>query len=403
MAVSGIAIQWPSMIKRAAIFLLTCAACLSAMAHESLTPATDSPALPQALHTKGLHREDTLDQQTVGRLAAANSAAAHLLQSERTAFAAAVVRSDRSQCRQLNLVDNVTRDLACHERQRAAAQAQTLFVQLDAAKQQSTLLDQSDAVAAKVLRLATKAEELELQNGDRFGADRAGIEKQRLTIADQQAELAVAMLKLRLSLSDLIGDPSHHFLNPTALSRSDPLASLAVDECVAVALVRRCDLKAIESLCGSLNADTLPLVKQSLALLQPGIGLTLAIAARRSLISLHTDDTSAAEICHRREQCQTLQHEQRSQIERQVRVAFAERGTALVRLEIARQQLAIDDSSLGQVRKEIPLDQAKPGSDLIAEIEQLRSAGLVVLRKAALGTAEISLREATGTVLDDEM
>lgn len=352
---------------------------------------------------------ETWTESQVVTWAAANSAAANLLQSERAAFSAAIDREDRRQCVQAALVQSVLRDLECHERERSAANALKLFHQLIGLQAQRELLDDAYRSTDKLLRLAEKANELDLADGNRFELD-----KQRLQIADQQAEAVGGVAKLQVALGELIGKPFVEVSvaqlplpNDAPVSEGgsqsqDPL-QWDKDQALEIALSHRCDLQALQQMCRSLNSDTLPIARQVMSSVQPGLGLAVAIASRKPLLSaLHQDDHSAAELCQRREQCAKLLEERRSQIEVQVHVAVIDRDTAINRLAIARQRLSIDEQLFKQSQTAIELDQAKPGSDIIADLERLKSRGKIIEFQTAVSVAIVSLREATGTVLDTE-
>jgi hypothetical protein len=337
-------------------------------------------------------------ESQVAAWAAAHSPAANLLQSERAATSASIDREDRQQCAQAALLQNVTRELECYERERSAARALTVFLQLRGLIEQKELLDAAYRSSDKLLRLAEKADELNLADGNRFELD-----KQRLQIADQQAEAGGGIAKLQVALSELIDKPFTEVIAMQFELPSDaPEHDDDFEQSLSVALSQRCDLKAIQTLCRSINNDTLPIVRQVMSSLRPGIGLAVAVATRKSLLgALHHDDPSTAELCQRREQCAQLRAERESQIEAQIRLAIIERDTAKARLEIAKQRLAIDEQLVKQSVTAIELDQAKPGADILAGLERLRSQGEMVEQQTAVAIARVKLREATGTVLEE--
>ena len=119
------------------------------------------------------------------------------------------------------------------------------------------------------------------------------------------------------------------------------------------------------------------------------------------LAALHQDNNSAAELCQRREQCEQLRTERQSQIEIQVRLAFIDQNTAIARLSIAQQQAEQVSQLTRQSVIAIELDQAKPGTDLLAKLEQLQAQGRVIERQTALSLAAVKLRESMGTTIAD--
>jgi hypothetical protein len=334
----------------------------------------------------------------VATWAAAHSSTANLLVSERSAFASSIDREDRQQCVQLALVQSITRDLECHERQRAAAQALTAFHQLRGLDEQQLLLDEAYAYTEKLIRLAKKADELEIDDGNRFE-----LEKQRLQIADQQAEASGGAAKLRVLLGQLTAK-SYDEVEAARLFAPDSFeSSWTLQQALPIGLTNRCDLKAIQSLCNGLNADSLPLARQVISTLQPGLGLAAAVASRRPLLAaIHSsDNASAAELCQRREQCAKLRQERESQIRAEIHVAVIDRDTAKKRLQIANEQRDIDEQLVKQSVMAIELDQATPGADIVATLTLLKSKGRVVQQQASLHVAEVRLREAMGVVLSD--
>jgi len=114
---------------------------------------------------------------------------------------------------------------------------------------------------------------------------------------------------------------------------------------------------------------------------------------------LHHDDDSTAELCRRRQQCARLLDERRGQAEAQIRVAYIERQTAMARLEVAKQQLEIDDQIVKRSLKAVELEKALPGAELITELARLKSQGRVVELETAIAVADVKLAEATGTIL----
>lgn len=331
----------------------------------------------------------------VAEMATANSSAANLLESERSALSASVDRDDRQHCAQLALLQRVIDDLACYERARSAAQALTIYQQLVGLERQKLLLDDAYVAADQLLRFANKADELEIKDGNRFELD-----KQRLQIADQKLESAGTNAKLRIALGELVGKPHSDVASVYLSSRyQPPSVPQSVDEAIADGLARRCDVQAIEQLCRSLSADSLPAMRQLLGSLQPGLGLAIALTSRKPLMALlHRDDDSTAELCRRRQQCAKLLDERRGQAEAQIRVAYVELHTAMARLEVAKQQLEIDEQLVKRSLQAVELEKALPGAELIAELSRLKSQGRVVELETAIAVAEVKLAEATGNI-----
>ncbi len=374
------------MFKYYAVRLLAVAMMLPASATEPVS------SLPDGIMGGRLCNSDDVRDR-----AASNSIAANLVDSEELAISASADRNDRRSCLQDAVSRSVNRKLACHERERSAAQALVLYFQLLGLLKQRELLEQATLIAERLLQMAKKADELELKDGDVFELD-----KQRLSLLDQQEEADLGILKLRLSLAELVDNPCTE--DCLFVTSEGPIAQ-GFDGDYAAALTTayasRCDLQALDTLCRSLNEDTLPIVRQLLGSLQPGLGLSLLLATRKPLLALHSDDRSDAELCQRRKQCQQLRQTRQGQIETQVRIAIAERDSSLARLTIAEQRSHIDSEIVNQRKKAIELDQAIAGADLIAELEHLRARGRVIERETAVAVAKVRLQEAIGTVLDE--
>ncbi len=372
------------MIQRIAMLASICLLAMSSAA-EDLSLIVDSTG----------RTETTWAADQIATLAAAHSPAANLLESERSALSASIDHEDAKQCFQTALAQQVLRDLACQERNRTAALGLTTFYQLVGLEHQQSLLEQVDRTLEQLLKLADKAAELEITDGNR-----SELEKQRYQIADQQAEAIGANIKLRIALAELIGRPFNEVesarLAPSLLEEPDQWST---DAAIALAMSKRCDLQAIDSLCRSLTINTLPVARQLLGALQPGLGIAIAIVSKKSLLAaLHSDDNDhgAAELCHRRKQCTELRTARQGQIDAQVRLALIEQQTAVKQLNIARQQAELDSQLARDSIKAIELDQAAPGSDLRAALQQLQSQGKVIERQTAVAVAIVKVREATG-------
>jgi len=330
---------------------------------------------------------------TVAAWASQNSVAANLIESERSATLVSIDREDRSQCSQAAMVQSITRDLECHERRRSAAQALTIVRQISGLQQQAVLLEEATKTLEQLLRFADKATELDIKDGNRFELD-----KKRLQVVDQQAVVSGAISKLQIALSQLISksydETSRATIDPPAVALE---VSGSLSDQLTVAKANRCDLKAIDSLCRQLSTDTLPIARQWMSALQPGLGF--AIASRKVLLaSWHGSDHAASELCKRREQCNQLRSDRQRQIESEVHLAFIDYQTTTKQAEVAAEQLKLTTQSVQQVLQAIELDKAKPGSDLLAKLEQLEAQGRLIERQTAVDVAIVKLKEVSGTI-----
>lgn len=376
---------------------------LSMFAATAMLRASDLSPQPStgSAHSRSVASPDSANPISwtdldVARWAAQHSAAANLIESERSALLASIDRDDRAQCAQAAMTQAITRDLACHERRRAAAQALTIFHQLIGLQKQQRLLQDATPTLEQLLRFADKATELDIPDGNRFELD-----KQRLRVADQRAEAAGAILKLQIALSQLIDQSFEATSNVVLITLSPaPPSEPSLIEQIAIAKANRCDLKAIDSLCRSLSADTLPMARQWLGSLQPGLGVAVAIATRKPLLAaLHADDRSAAELCNRREQCSQLRAERERQVEAEVHVAIVDYQTAILRQAFAKEQLDLNSEATTQVLKAIELEQTTPADGLLSKLAQLESEGQRIDRQVAVETANVKLQEESGTLV----
>jgi len=353
------------------------------------SPLIRSPAQPDTAVL--LHWTD----MDISRWAAQRSSAANLIESERSSVLASIDREDRAQCAQAAMTQAIARDLACHERRRSAAQALTIFHQLIGLQKQQGLLQDATQTLEQLLRFADKATELDIPDGNRFELD-----KQRLQVADQRAEAAGATIKLQIALSQLIHQSFPTTDNAVLVTSSPaPQSEPSWSEQITIAKANRCDLKAIDSLCRSLSADTLPMARQWLGSLQPGLGVAVAIATRKPLLAaLHSEDRSAAELYKRRDQCSQLRAERERQVEAEVHVAVVDYQTTIARQAIAKQQLDLNAEATAQVLKAIELEQATPGNGLLSKLAQLEAEGRLIDRQVAVEIADVKLKEASGTL-----
>ncbi len=130
--------------------------------------------------------------------------------------------------------------------------------------------------------------------------------------------MEAGIAKSRILLAQQVNKPIAEAETSSLEGETPQLLYATRDDALQAAFDQRCDLKAIRQLCSSLTLDTLPAARQALAMLQPGLGLSVSSVARKALLaSLHAPSPSNAELCRRREECQELQamREQQVQVE----------------------------------------------------------------------------------------
>ena len=316
-----------------------------------------------------------------------HSPLAKLREAEAAATVASIDRDDRSQCAQANLMQRVLSDLACYERHEAAAAALKNAAQIRALEQQRDLINQSLTTFDELILLADKAERLELHEGNPLS-----LRRERLTVEDQLEQVEAGIAKSRILLAQQLGKPLAE-AEVTALDGVTlPLVYATREDAYQAALDHRCDLRAIRQVCGSLNLDTLPAARQALAMLQPGMGLSVSSVARKALLaSLHAPSPSNAELCRRREECQTLQAMREQQVQTELYAAWVEVQSNQHRLRIAQKRLEISQQLQRQSVEAIELDQGVPGSDLQALLEEQQAAVQLVERQNQLTTSIVEL------------
>ncbi|GEM_PF-1660118 len=318
---------------------------------------------------------------------AANAEGARVFEAERRAVAAAYDRDSKEQCQQAALIRMVLAELAEHDRNRAAADGLSAYYRIIVIEQQVLTLRQAIEVLETLIGLAKSAEQFELPDGNP-----SELERQRLGLAIKVVDAEYGLRKLRLQLARLTGQPlkvtNHAVLIDTL--PLDPL-TLTVDQAVAEALAHRADLRAIEVVCPRITEETLAAVRSLMGLLQPGLGLGSAVACKKSLFCLRSEE--GGDVCARREQCRALAEMRRGQIADEVRLAETEWTACQRRTELVTQQLQLAQQEAKESIKAVELEQSPPGADLLAALKSLQIRGELQTRQMEQAIANVEFFE----------
>ncbi|WP_153558518.1 TolC family protein [Roseimaritima sediminicola] len=328
--------------------------------------------------------------ESVRHWAAQNAALANALAAESRSVGAAYDRQKDDQRKQACLTQMVLAHLAAHDRNRAAAEAMTAYYRIVALEKQVNLLTDAIEVVETLTRLAEKAEELELPDGNSNE-----LRRQRLELGVRHVDAATAIRKLRLRLARLTGQP----LTATEQAwLSDPLPGagnpLPLDEALSDAWAHRHDLQAIEVVCPRISADTMPAVRSLMGVLQPGLGIAAAVATKCSLFAAGGEE--GQDVCARRNQCRQLAQTRRDQIEDEVRLAMLELEASYQRTQLVRDRLELARQAAREQAKAVELEQSPAGADLLAALESLEVQGDLQTRLMEQAVAEVELLEARG-------
>ncbi len=337
----------------------------------------------------------TLDPIAIIGLAGEASPAAAALEGERSALGCELNRDDAAACAQVGLIQAVLKELAEDRRDESARDAMDAFYRIIAMSQQSALLAESNQVLGDLLSLATRAEELDLPDGNTFD-----LKLQQLEIRDSQIVVQFGIKKLQRRLANLIDRPIAEVevvnLQSTPLSHQ-PL--LDETQAIATALQNRGDHQAALTLCRCMNADSLPAGKAMLGVLQPGLGLATVAGNLPLLAKLGQRDRNAANLACRRCQCQTLIDNSTELVTQQVTQAILELQEARERFEISSQLVQLATEKTQRQRAAEKIDKATAGSESIARLTALRRQADHIDRQRDVQIAEVNLQRALGTLV----
>jgi hypothetical protein len=334
---------------------------------------------------------DRVQQWAVDR-----SPAAQVLDSERAAAGTTIDRDDPKQCAQAHLKQQVLADFARHERNRAAADALEVYCRIVGLARQRQFLVEATAVIDRLIAMADEADLLDIGK-----EDPNDLRRNRLGVEDKILQLDSGVAKLRIQLAQLTGQSIDSasqaiLITPMLIDSTVPLA----EDAVAVALSRRADLRALQTLSQRLDANTLPAARDLLAAQNPGLGMVTKFATRMALPCLSGPDLSNNDLRLRRQQCYQLAEARSEQIEFEVRRGLVDLSSARGRGELAGLRSHLASQSIEQRSTAIELDRAPPGSDLLVTLEMLTAQGDQTQNQIDEAVAWIRLLEAQGIASD---
>lgn len=346
--------------------------------------------------TDSLSNPQSWRVQDVQQWAAANAAAANLLETERRAAQAGLDRHDQEACRRASLVQAVLTELAKHERNRAAADAMVLYYRIVGVEQQQELLAEADEIFRTLIDLAERAADLDLADGNRNE-----LRRRQLEIKDSSVQADYGSRKMRRQLAQLTGRPPQQasiaiLVDPLPSDVSLPEASSAVE----TALTERHDLRAIRLLCRRTGSETLPAMRQLLSAIQPGLGLSAAAASKTGLLFHHSDRANQQESAWRCRQCQQLLQTRIDQVRSEVEVALWDLQAAEQRAELAAEKTELARDAVAEQAKAVQLNESPTASDLLARLEAIEIEAAQIDRQVERAVAEIRLRESQGLLAE---
>jgi hypothetical protein len=360
-------------------------------------------AIPPAISTSTETVESiSLDAEKVVRLAGAASVNANLLDGERRSLVCELDRENSTECAQASLIQAVLKNLAADRRDDSAADALDAFYRIIALQQQLSFLSQSNDVLESLIKMAQRAEELDIADGDVFE-----LQQKQLDVQDQTIVVRFGIKKLQRQLAGLIERPLAQVESASLLPTvASDLSGTDESTALALALLHRGDYLAAQTICRCMSVDTLPVAKSLLGMVQPGIGLALAkgpIAMSPSVrfAKLAHRDNSSSELACRRKQCDSFVEATRELVEQDIAQAILDRDAANERLVVA---LEIERSTIESTRRTASaeeIDKAPAGAQKFATLNELKRRAERVDRERDVALADVQLLRAIGTLVGD--
>lgn len=339
---------------------------------------------------------DSWTAEDAAKWGATNSPTANLLEAERAALGQVLDCKDDEQRAQIGLLQAVSRELALHSRQEAAADALDVYYQAKATILLMEILRQAAPRLDSLEEMAETAETLELPDGDVDElADR------RMEMEDRWFEADLGLQRLRNQLAGLTGQDDRVSEVAFFVSPLPTAMGIELDAGVHIpqAVTRRRDLKAIETLCRCTTAKTLPAARQLLGSLVPGLGLQVAKAGGGCGLFGGNKNSDEEDLKCRKAQCNQLAKTRRLQIEAEVRDAILQLREATSRLEVSRRRATLRADMAERAVRAINLEQQSAGSDQLAELASLEQQAEVIRRELAVAKAVVALNRSKGTTV----
>ncbi|WP_404305988.1 TolC family protein [Neorhodopirellula lusitana] len=313
----------------------------------------------------------TYTPSQVMRWAYERSPEGRLIESEIQAVMRAIDPKDKDACCAARLIRNVLSEVALARRADDATHAIVAYHKLIAANLAVTKIDEAIAIQDRLIAMSDEAERLELPDGDPLKLRQA-----RLELLDLKSQQRFNGLKLRQELSRLTGrDEAEVALAIMIAPLPEQAPDVVAGEMVATALAQRHDLRAVAVLCRDLNSCNIDAARLLMGIVSPGVGLSLATAAK-GLFSCLKDDPSDNDLNARRRQCSQLHESLKTIIRNETLQTVLDVRAVNKRLELMDQRIALTVERLDQTRGAVRLDESPVGSDLLVELELFELQGL---------------------------
>jgi hypothetical protein len=149
-----------------------------------------------------------------------------------------------------------------------------------------------------------------------------------------------------------------------------------------------------------MNESSLPAARSLLGVLQPGLGLSVPPAARRTLLAGMHHAPEAPDLACRRQQCRSLRDKLRNTIADEVAAAELDLRQADRRIGLAKRQTSLAERDVSEAETAVRLDRSPPGSELLARLELIRLQAEAIDRRVELALADVELRAAQGRLTE---
>lgn len=311
---------------------------------------------------------------------------AGLIESEIDAVMRNVDPKDPDSCCSARLIRDVLTEVALARRADDATHAIVAYHKLVAATEAHAKAEQAIRVQDRLIAMADEAERLELPDGDPLQLRQA-----RLELLDLKSQQRFNTFKLRQELSRLTGRSEAEvatavMIDALPVMAPDVIAGLAVETAIA----QRHDLKAVSVLCRELRSCNLDAARLLMGIVSPGVGLSLATAAK-GLFSCLKEDHSDDDMYARKRQCKQLNQSLSVVIRNETLQAVLDVRAAGARLKLIDQQIVIAHERLQHTRGAIRIDEAVPGSDLLIELKiaELEGKRIAIQKDLALAIDDL--------------
>nr|WP_255712976.1 hypothetical protein [Rhodopirellula sp. JC740] len=325
-----------------------------------------------------------------------NSPEANMIDQEIRSVSCGVDCDDEDAMCQLRLIKSVLAEIALGRRADDAAEAAKAYDRLIAAQDGIEIAGEGLRVQDRLIDLANEADRLGVPDGDVLQLQQA-----KLVWQDMQLQQNFATRKLRQELARRTGRPEAEVaiaLIHEPLQTLESIGSVDAGLSVATALENRNDLKAVKKLCAGMRTCNVSSARQLMGAINPGVGLAIASAGAKGLLSCLHPDTSGRDLNCRRQQCSLLRESLSGVVRNETLQAVLDVRLAQSRLELIDQQLLWAQERLQEKQAAIDLDQQPVGSDDLIRLEMQRVRGDQLARRLDLSLAITEWKRVQGIV-----